>query len=232
MNKSGEIAGTSVSCVGIILDGNRRWAEAHGLPKLEGHRVGLLETLRDTVRFIRDRGIKHLAVYMFSAENWGRDKKEVEYLMDLFRESIHKEMKEFGKENVRIRFVGQRERFSEDLQRAMNDTERETKENKAITLWCCLSYGGRAEIVAAANAAADAGEVTEETLAKHLWTAGMPDPDIIIRTSGEKRLSGFLTWQSVYSELFFTDTKWPDFSEKEFDSILAEFAQRERRNGK
>ena len=223
----------SISCVGIILDGNRRWAKEHGLPALEGHRIGLLETLRNTVRFIQKKGIKHLVVYMFSTENWHREPTEVSYLMDLFRESIKKEMLELGKENVRIRFTGQRERFSKDLQQSMDETEKETEKNTAITLWCCLSYSGRAEIVAAARAIAALGkEITETSIGRHLWTSGMPDPDLVIRTSGEKRLSGFLTWQSEYSELFFTDTKWPDFSEEEFDSILAEFMTRERRHGK
>ncbi len=222
----------NVSCVGIIMDGNRRWAKAKGLSKLEGHRVGLLETLRNAVRFVRARNIKHLVVYMFSTENWNREPAEVSYLMDLFRESVQKEMKELGTEGVRIRFAGQRERFSASLQQAMNDTEEETLQNDAITLWCCLSYGGRAEIVAASRAAAEGGEITEDSLARHLWTADMPDPDIIIRTGGEKRLSGFLTWQSVYSELFFSDTLWPDFEKEEFDAILEEFAQRERRRGK
>lgn len=222
----------NVSCVGIIMDGNRRWAKAKGLSKLEGHRVGLLETLRNAVRFVRARNIKHLVVYMFSTENWNREPAEVSYLMDLFRESVQKEMKELGTEGVRIRFAGQRERFSASLQQAMNDTEEETLQNDAITLWCCLSYGGRAEIVAASRGAAEGGEITEDSLARHLWTADMPDPDIIIRTGGEKRLSGFLTWQSVYSELFFSDTLWPDFEKEEFDAILEEFAQRERRRGK
>lgn len=222
----------NVTCVGIILDGNRRWAKAKGLSKLEGHRTGL-DTLRNTVRFVRDRGVKHLIVYMFSTENWNRESAEVLYLMDIFRESIKKEMKELCRENVCIRFAGQRERFPKDLQQAMDETEREAEGNDAITLWCCLSYGGRAEIAAAARAAALAGEeITEETLSRRLWTAGMPDPDIIIRTGGEKRLSNFLPWQSVYSELFFTDTLFPDFNESEFNSILAEFALRERRNGK
>ncbi len=228
-----ERSGAVPSCVAIILDGNRRWAKAHGLPKLEGHRVGLLDTLRNTVRFVHKKGIRHLAVFMFSTENWERDPMEVSYLMDLFRESIRKELKELAEENVRLRFIGQRERFSQDLQTAMTEAEAETAGNDGITLWCCLSYGGRAEIVAAAKAiAADGEEITEDSFARHLWSADMPDPDIIIRTSGEQRLSGFLTWRSVYSELFFTDTFWPDFSEKEFDEILTEFAERERRHGK
>lgn len=221
----------NIECVGIILDGNRRWAETKGFSKLEGHRAGM-ETLKKTVRFVRDSGIKHLVVYAFSTENWNRDEDEVSYLMDLFREAIHKEMSELGKENVRVRFIGQRERFSEDLQQAMADMEKETSHNNGITLWCGLSYGGRAEIVAAARAAAEAGQISEDTLTKNLWTAEMPDPDIIIRTGGEKRLSNFLPWQSIYSELFFTETLCPDFNKEEFDSILAEFATRERRLGK
>ena len=220
------------ACVGIILDGNRRFAKERGLPAYEGHRAGM-NVLTDTVRFMRAGGVKHLIVYAFSTENWNRKEEEVAYLMDLFRESIQKQMSALGKEGIRIRFVGQRERFSAELQQAMDDVEAETEKNEDFTFWICLSYGGRAEIVAAARAAAAAGEdITEETLSRHLWTAGMPDPDIIIRTSGEKRLSGFLPWQSIYSELFFIDTKWPDFSKAEFDAILAEYAQRERRRGK
>lgn len=213
------------------MDGNRRWAKARGLPNMEGHRTGA-DKLKDTVRFVREHGIKHLAVYAFSTENWNREPTEVSYLMDLFRELVRKELKKMGEEGVRVRFAGQRGRFSADLQQAIDDVEKETAKNDAVTLWVCLSYGGRAEIVVAANAAAKSGEITEETLAKNLWTTEMPEPDIIIRTGGEKRLSGFLTWQSTYSELFFTDTLWPDFTKEEFDSILAGFASRERRNGK
>ncbi|MDO8593649.1 MAG: polyprenyl diphosphate synthase [bacterium] len=222
---------TVPACVGIILDGNRRWAASRGLPKFEGHRAGF-ENVKTVTRIVRDAGIKHLVVYAFSTENWNREPTEVAYLMGLFRESIEKEMKELGKEGIRIRFAGQRGRFSPDLQQSMHTVEKETAEHEAFTLWVCLSYGGRAEIVAAASAAAKGGEITEETVSENLWTAGMPDPDIIIRTSGEKRLSGFLTWQSVYSELFFIDTFWPDFTKEVFDSILAEFALRERRRGK
>jgi len=224
-------ASPAPACVGIILDGNRRWAKERGLPTFEGHRAGM-ENLKTAVRFVRESGVKHLVVYAFSTENWNRKEEEVAYLMDLFRESIQKQMKALGKEGVRIRFVGQRERFSDNLRQAMDEVEEETKGNDSLTLYVCLSYGGRAEIVAAANAAAASGEITEDSLAENLWTAGMPDPDIIIRTSGEKRLSGFLPWQSVYSELFFTDTFCPAFTKEEFDAILAEFAKRERRHGK
>lgn len=222
----------SVRCVGIIMDGNRRWAKAKGLPTLEGHREGM-KNLKKATRAARDAGVAHLIVYAFSTENWSRDPKEVSYLMDLFREGMQNEMSELGKEGVRIRFAGQRERFSADLQQTMDVLERETQKNDALTLWVCLSYGGRAEIVAAARAASTLGEeITEASISKHLWTAEMPDADIIIRTGGDQRLSNFLTWQSVYSELFFTDSLWPDFSKEEFDSILTTFAARERRRGK
>lgn len=222
---------SGITCVGIIMDGNRRWAKTRGLPKLEGHRAGS-EKLKETVRLVRAHAIAHLVVYAFSTENWNRESSEVSYLMDLFRELIEKEMRELGEEGIRIRFVGQRERFSKELQQLMSEREEETKQNTAVTVWICLSYGGRAEIVAAANKAAQEGLVTEETLAKNLWTAGMPDPDLIIRTGGEKRLSNFLPWQTVYSELFFTESFWPDFREEEFDAIITEFAARERRHGK
>ena len=220
-----------INCVGIILDGNRRWAKANGLSQLEGHRAGS-EALQKAVQLMRSRAVKHLIVYAFSTENWNRDPKEVSYLLNLFSEYLHTKLRELVGEGVRVRFVGQRERFSPVLQEAMHNMEKESAGNDAITLWICLSYGGRAEIVAAARATGEEGEITEESLARNLWTKDMPDPDLIIRTGGEKRLSNFLPWQSVYSELFFTNTKWPDFSEKEFDSILAEFGERERRHGK
>lgn len=218
------------ACIGIILDGNRRWAKERGLPKLEGHREGL-ENVKRVTRAARDRGVKHLAIFAFSTENWGREEVEVSHLLGLLDEALQKEFADLGKEGVRIRFVGERGRFSEKTQQAMFAAEESTKENTAITLWCCLSYGGRAEIVAAAKKAGEKGEITEASINENLWTNGMPDPDIIIRTSGEKRLSGFLTWQGVYSELFFLDVKWPDFSEEDLDEVLTEYAARERRRG-
>ncbi len=220
------------TCVGIILDGNRRWAKARGLPTFEGHRRGK-EAVKTTTRLVQKKGIPHVVVYAFSTENWNRSEEEVSYLMGLFRELAKEELVELGREGVRIRFAGQRERFSKNLQEAMDSVEKDTAHNDSCTLWVCLSYGGHAEIVASVRAVVASGEeMTEEAIAKHLWTAGMPDPDIIIRPGGEKRLSGFLTWQSVYSELFFIDTFWPDFGEKELDAILVEFAERERRHGK
>lgn len=219
-------------CVAVILDGNRRWAKEKGLPKLEGHRKGL-ERLVECVRWVRDRGIPHLAVYAFSTENWNREKEEVSYLMMLFREAAERSFRELGKEGVRVRFVGERECVDANLRSAMEKTERDTTGNRRVTLWVCLSYGGRAEIAAAARSAAASGEsFTEETLRKYFWSAEMPDPDIIIRPGGEKRLSNFLLWQAAYSELFFIEPYWPDFSEKLLDGVLAEYAARERRIGK
>lgn len=218
-------------CIGIILDGNRRFAKERGLSLLKGHTRGL-ERLVDATQWVRDRGVRHLVVYAFSTENWNRSEKEISHLMDLFRRGAQKHFSKLTKEGVRIRFIGQRARLAPDIQILMQQVEKESSLNDGFTLWVCLSYGGRAEIVAAAQEAAADGEVTEETLSAHLWTHEMPDPDIIIRTGGEKRLSNFLTWQSVYSELFFIDDYWPDFSEASLDSILNEYAKRERRIGK
>ena len=219
-------------CIGIILDGNRRWAKEKGMPSLQGHRKGL-DCLIDCIKWVRDRKIKNLAVFLFSTENWEREAPEVSYLMDLFREAVKKQLREIGKENVRVRFVGQRERFSEDLQGLMKEIEGETEKNDGLTLWACLSYGGRAEITAAAKKIAASGEeITEESLRGNFWSAGMPDLDILIRTGGEKRVSNFLLWQAAYAELFFVDEYWPDFSESILDSILMQYATRERRMGK
>ncbi|MEK7628103.1 MAG: polyprenyl diphosphate synthase [Patescibacteria group bacterium] len=217
--------------VGIILDGNRRWAKAKGLPSLEGHRAGA-ERLADVAQWVRDRGIKHLVVYAFSTENWNRTSEEVSYLMELFRTTVEQHLTRLAGEHVRICFVGQRERFSSEIQEMMRHVEETSAHNTGLTLWICFSYGGRADIVQAARKAGEQGNITEETLTQYLWTAGMPDPDIIIRTGGEKRLSGFLTWQSVYSELFFRDEYWPDFSEKILDEILDAFMNRDRRMGR
>lgn len=218
-------------CIGIILDGNRRWAKEKNLPTLEGHRKGL-DMLVETTKWVRDRDAKHLVAYAFSTENWKRSEEEVSYLMNLILEGVKKELSKLSDENVRIRIVGQRERFSEEVQEAIQTAEDKSKNNTGITLWVCLSYGGRAEIINAANAATKEGEIDEEMFEKHLWTAEMPDPDIVIRTGGEKRLSNFLMWQSVYSELFFIDTYWPDFSEEALDAILKEYGERERRHGR
>lgn len=220
-------------CVGIIMDGNRRWAKARGLPTLEGHRQGY-EKLKETVRWVKDAGIGCLVVYAFSTENWNRTAEEVSYLMDLIRLVFTQELKQLKKDGIRIRCVGDRSRFSKDIQELMENAERQTAAGDGPTLALALSYGGRPDILNAVNKllASGAKNVTERDFSDALWTKDIPDPDLIIRTGGEKRLSGFLTWQSVYSELFFVDTYLPDFSKEEFQGILAEFNKRERRMGK
>ena len=220
------------SCIGIIIDGNRRWAKERGLPTFEGHRRGA-DTIENIARAARDMHIQHMALYVFSTENWRRAEEEVSYLMKLFELLIREHVARLSKESVAVRFVGQRERFSPRMQALMDDAEKKSPHEAALTLWVCLSYGGRAEIVAAANAATATGRaITEESLQEHLWTVGMPEPDLIIRTGGEKRLSNFLTWQSVYSELFFVDKYWPDFTEDDLKNILDEYGRREKRLGK
>ncbi len=221
----------SPQCIGIILDGNRRWAKARNLPTLMGHREGA-ERLKDCARWCQKRGVKNLVVFAFSTENWQRATEEVSYLMDLMREVIEKDAREIIAEGARIKIVGERARLPEDLQKAVENIEKDSEKNDAITVWVCISYGGRAEIVAAANAACKDGAITEESIAERMWTAGMPDPDILIRTGGRHRISNFLLWQSAYSEIFFSESMWPDFSEKELDAILAEYAERERTYGK
>lgn len=227
---------TVPACVGIIMDGNRRWAKKRGLPTLEGHRKGY-QKLKEVADWCRKKDIKNVIVYAFSTENWNRSKEEVSYLMDLFHDMIFKELAWLKEENARVHFVGQRERFSPELQKGMDDLERETKDG-TYNLYVALSYGGRAEILHAVKDAVSKRGVegvltmTENDFVQHLWTKDMPDPDIIIRTSGEHRLSGFLAWQSVYSELFFTDTYWPAFTQEEFDSIIEEYGERDRRRGK
>lgn len=224
------------ACVGVIMDGNRRWAKKRLLPTLEGHRRGYRK-LKKIAGWCKEADIRHLAVYAFSTENWNRTKEEVSYLMDLFREMVFKELDWLKKENTRVHFVGQRERFDTDLQKGMDDLERDTKDG-VYHVYVALSYGGRAEILNAAKEMVkhatkeEIVDMTEEGFSRYLWTGDMPDPDIIIRTGGERRLSGFLPWQGVYSELFFTDTYWPAFTEREFNAIIKSYGTRERRRGR
>ena len=220
--------------IGIIMDGNRRFARERGLATLEGHRMGY-EKAKEVARWCRDAGVQHLILYAFSTENWNRPAEEVSYLTDMMKKLLSSGAEELRKESGAIWFVGDIDRFGETIAAQARAFEAQTPADPALTVVIALSYGGRAEIVQAVNkiiAAGKGGTIDEEEFAKNLWTAGVPDPDIIVRTGGERRLSGFLTWQSVYSELFFLDTYWPAFSKKEFDEILATYAQRERRMGK
>jgi len=215
------------------MDGNRRWARAHNKPVFEGHSEGY-KKLQDVVRWAREAKIPHVVVYAFSTENWQRTEEEVGYLIKLFRFILDNETKKMIDERVRVRFVGDRARFSEDIQKGMEKMEVATAKDFDITLYIAMSYGGRAEIVSVVNALLVEGKTvtTEEEFSKKLWSYPMPDPDLVIRTGGARRLSNFLPWQTVYSELFFVDAWWPDFSQEIFDGIISDFGARERRMGR
>ena len=223
------------NCVGIIMDGNRRWAKGRGLSTLKGHQAGA-ETLKKVVKWGKDLGVKNITLYTFSTENWHRSEEEVAYLLKLIGEFLSKELDDFHKEGGVLHFAGDLSRFSPGLQKTLNEAKEKTKNNTGPNVYFALNYGGRAEILSAVKKIVSENpteeKITEEYFAKHLQTYPMPDPDIIIRTSGEMRLSGFLPWQGVYSELFFTKTLWPDFSKEEFLKILKEYENRERRIGK
>lgn len=213
--------------IAIITDGNGRWARTHGLPVNEGHNAGadnVKARLRDAAEF----GVKELTVYSFSTENWSRPPEEVQGLMEMFAKRISSETPELHKEGVRMRFIGRREGINPELQGYMSAAEELTDANTRITLFVAFNYGGRAEILDAARAF-QGGD--EEEFRRHLYAPEMHDPDIIIRTSGERRLSNYLLWQSAYSELVFRDELWPEFSREALEQSLAEFSERRRRFG-
>ncbi len=218
-------------CIGIILDGNRRWAKENGLSSFEGHQRGM-NNVETIARAAKDIGIQHMVIYAFSTENWERSQEEVAYLMKIFENMARKGLAKFKEMGAAVRFVGQRERCPLTLQDIMREVENENTGNPPYTLWICISYGSKAEIVQAAEAAAKDGAITEDALSKHLWTKGMPDPDLIIRTGGDQRISNFLLWQGAYSELFFLKTYWPAFTKADLEMVLREYGTRERRLGK
>ena len=217
----------SARYVAIIMDGNARWARERGLPVLEGHRRGA-EALKQTVRNAVRLEVRELTVYAFSTENWTRPRDEVDGLMAMFAELIESETPELDEEGVRMRFVGRRDRVSGELLERMNWAERVTAGNSRMKLFVAFDYGGRAELVDAARRFEGGGE---EDFAKQLYAPEMNDPDLLIRTSGERRLSNFLLWQCAYSELVFSDALWPDFDHDELARALEEFSERERRFG-
>jgi undecaprenyl diphosphate synthase len=213
--------------VAIITDGNGRWAKQRGLPVIEGHRAGadaVKERLRDAVEF----GVKELTVYSFSTENWTRPREEVNGLMAMFAERIDRETPELDEEGVRMRFIGRREGISEELTGRMDWAEDKTAANDRITLFVAFNYGGRAEILDAAAAYEGGGE---EEFQSHLYAPEMHDPDLLIRTSGEQRISNYLLWQCAYSEFVFRDELWPDFSREAFEASLRDYEERQRRFG-
>ena len=224
--------------VAIIMDGNGRWAEERGQGRVYGHINGV-ESMREAIRAAVRRGVKFLTVYAFATENWGRPKEEVQALMELLCTSLSNETAELKSQGVRMRFIGDVEALAEDVRAAIARSEKETHRNEKLTLVVAVNYSSRWEITRMAQKIAvqvrDEGlqihEITDRTVADNLVTAGIPDPDLLIRTSGEQRLSNFLLWQLSYSELYFTETYWPDFDESEFDKAIAEYQKRERRYG-
>jgi undecaprenyl diphosphate synthase len=228
--KGAPVPGSDVSCaryVAIITDGNGRWARARGLPVNDGHSAGA-DTVKARLRDAVELGVKELTVYSFSTENWSRPSEEVRGLMEMFAKRISGETPELHAEGVRMRFIGRREGISADLIERISWAEALTNANARITLFVAFNYGGRAEILDAARAFTGS---TEEDFRKFLYAPEMHDPDLIIRTSGERRLSNYLLWQSAYSELVFRDELWPDFSRAALEQSLAEFSERRRRFG-
>jgi undecaprenyl diphosphate synthase len=224
--------------VAIIMDGNGRWAEARGLPRTEGHRRGV-EAVRRAVRAATENGVAYLTIYSFSSENWARPADEVSYLMGLLKLFIRRDLAELHRNGVRVRVMGERAGLAQDIKDLLQEAEQRTAGNAGLTLVVAFNYGARQEIVAAMRRLAEqvaAGEIGPDdidagTIAGALQTAGIPDPDLIIRTSGEQRLSNFLLWQAAYSEFVFLPVLWPDFDAASFTAALQEYARRQRRFG-
>ncbi|MBM3487377.1 MAG: isoprenyl transferase [Alphaproteobacteria bacterium] len=224
--------------VAIIMDGNGRWAKARGLPRTAGHRQGAV-AVREAIKSAGELGVSYLTLYGFSLENWKRPAGEIADLMGLLRLYLRQELEELAGRGIKLRFIGDRSRLPDDIVRLMRDAETRTASNAALTLIVAMSYGSRQEITAAARRLAEdvaAGrlaldEITPDRLEDCLETTEVPDPDLIIRTSGEKRISNFLLWQAAYSELVFIDTLWPDFSRADLEGAIREFHRRERRYG-
>ena len=224
----------SPNAVAIIMDGNGRWAQRRGLPVAEGHQAGT-RALRRTVEASIDLGIHSLAVYAFSTENWARSSEEVSDLMEIFEETIIRELPDLTAQGVRTRFIGRRDRAPAELRARMEELERATAANDTLLLWIAFDYGGRAEILDAARAlvasGVEADEVDEARFAAALNAPDMPDPDVLIRTSGELRISNFLLWQIAYAELYFTERLWPDFDRRALEDAIEAFGGRGRRFG-
>jgi undecaprenyl diphosphate synthase len=216
--------------VAIIMDGNGRWAKKRHLPRALGHKKGV-EVVRNIVRAAGDLGLEALSLYAFSSENWKRPEDEINDLMGLLRAFIKSDIEEFAANDVRLKIIGNYKALAPDIVALIDDAMARTAHNKRTTLAVALNYGSQDEIVRAANAAAGQGAITAETIAAHLDTADLPPLDLLIRTSGEQRLSNFMLWQAAYAEFWFTDTLWPDFTKEELAQALAAFAGRERRFG-
>jgi undecaprenyl diphosphate synthase len=224
----------SARSLAIIMDGNGRWARRHGLPVASGHRAGT-RALRRTVETCIELGVRSLAVFAFSTENWSRPKGEIDALMTILAETIDRELTDLAEQGVRTRFIGRRDRVSEDLRQAMEKIENATAQNRRLDLWIAFDYGGRAELVETARRMLEAGvdpqKLDEEVFSSFLGTPEMPDPDLLIRTSGESRISNFLLWQIAYAELAFVDKLWPEFGPADLRAALQAYSGRRRRFG-
>jgi undecaprenyl diphosphate synthase len=222
--------------IAVIMDGNGRWAKKRFLPRVAGHKVGV-ETVRNMVKQCVNLGVDYLTLFAFSSENWRRPEEEVTFLMGLFMEALKKEVAKLHRNNVRLFIIGNRNQFGEALRAEIDSAESLTQNNTGLTLTIAANYGGRWDILQAVNAMqksnpSQVGEYTEEALTPYLSMHYAPEPDLFIRTGGEKRISNFLLWQLAYSELYFTDTLWPDFDDQAFEQAIQSYQQRERRFGR
>lgn len=226
---------TNLNHIAIIMDGNRRWAKEKKLPSALGHKKGV-EALKTTLRACNDFGVKHLTVYAFSTENWKRKQEEVDFLMDLVAVTLTNELAEMHKENVQIRFIGNLTRLSEKLQKVLDNAVNTTKNNTGVILQIALNYGSRDEITNAVKQIVHneikEENITQDLISEYLYTKGVPDPDLLIRTGGEQRISNYLLWQIAYSEILITSKYWPDFDKKLLAECIEEFKLRQRRYGK
>lgn len=234
-NKTVRLPDNIPTHIAIIMDGNGRWAKKHGLPRFYGHKKGV-DSVRNIVRASAEFGIKYLTLYVFSSENWGRPEKEVSKLMSLLEELLLKEEPELNKNNVKVRAIGQIWRLPEKVRQNLNYIINQTENNTGLVLVLALSYGGQNEIIDAIKKMAkekqDFCKLTTDDFRKYLYDPEIPDPDLLIRTAGEKRISNYLLWQSAYAEFYFTDTLWPDFGKKELLTAIKDYSHRKRRFGK
>lgn len=229
------IKNTGLKHIAIIPDGNRRWAKEHLLPSMMGHKKGV-EALKNIVKACAEFDIKYLTMYAFSTENWNRKQEEVDFLMDLLAQTIKNELKELNENNVKLTFLGDLKQLNENLQKILEDAQETTKNNSGVNLNIAINYGARDEIKNAVKNIIKQGykeeEITEDLISNNLYTKNIPDPDLLIRTSGEKRISNYLLWQIAYCEIYITDKYWPEFDKEQLKLAIEEFAQRQRRWGK
>lgn len=229
---------TELKHVAIIMDGNRRWAKLHGLPSAAGHKKGA-DSLKQTLTNAQDLGIKYITVYAFSSENWNRSEEEVSLLMSLMYETLKKELKEMLKNNIKVRAIGDLSQLSPKLRKILEDAREKSVNNTGVNFQIAINYGGQNEILQAVQKIAEKvekgemkpDEITKETISDNLYTAGIPEPDILVRTGGEQRVSNYLLWQIAYSEFYVTNKFWPEFNREELENVVKEFARRSRRFG-